>query len=546
MPLRRPREEGFQWTQDLGDVIACVAISQHAGRPPVVAAGGMNSRVTCYYLSGAHDVCASFHVRDGDGVTGVALLWLQHDRLKVVAGTFSGVVVGWDVGISPLVEDDGNSFRSRRRSTSARRGTFGVRGEARLPLLPGVADELSTSHPEARVRFPGGGAVHAISASCRRLRGGATADAAPELLVVGGKALELELILASVGAPPAAASASAVPPLTLLPFATVPYPSSVRSVSVDDAASLLAVAGDAGTVEVWALEWNGDVTAPPRVGRTPVHSRPYNRVVHAVALSPEAGLLAVGTDENVTLCEIHREDMLGGGELRVEPLLMVAQGVKDGGIAFSHDDGSTRASNGRVKFKDDSSPKISDRSSLQRMVVASGLDVQVLSVATGAALRYFPRDEGRVRCVALSSTGRQLALGGFDRALTLIAVDDGARLFHYSFGPSCRRPNPPPPRPTTKPRDGDDSFKRVPRAVADRAPNGGGRRRRRPRPRRNRSGGVGRRRGRHRRARRPRCGRRASGRRRVQGRHEDLRHVRRCRPRGVAPGKAGLRFGGDA
>ena len=44
MPLRRPREEGFQWTQDLGDVIACVAISQHAGRPPVVAAGGMNSR----------------------------------------------------------------------------------------------------------------------------------------------------------------------------------------------------------------------------------------------------------------------------------------------------------------------------------------------------------------------------------------------------------------------------------------------------------------------------------------------------------------------
>ena len=37
MPLRRPREEGFQWTQDLGDVIACVAISQHAGRPPVVA-----------------------------------------------------------------------------------------------------------------------------------------------------------------------------------------------------------------------------------------------------------------------------------------------------------------------------------------------------------------------------------------------------------------------------------------------------------------------------------------------------------------------------
>ena len=221
MPLRRPREEGFQWTQDLGDVIACVAISQHAGRPPVVAAGGMNSRVTCYYLSGAHDVCASFHVRDGDGVTGVALLWLQHDRLKVVAGTFSGVVVGWDVGISPLIEDDGNSFRSRRRSTSARRGTFGVRGEARLPLLPGVADELSTSHPEARVRFPGGGAVHAISASCRRLRGGATADAAPELLVVGGKALELELILASVGAP-AAAAASAVPPLTLLPFATVP------------------------------------------------------------------------------------------------------------------------------------------------------------------------------------------------------------------------------------------------------------------------------------------------------------------------------------
>ena len=189
-------------------------------------------------------------------------------------------------------------------------------------------------------------------------------------------------------------------------------------------------------------------------------------MVHAVALSPEAGLLAVGTDENVTLCEIHREDMLGGGELRVEPLLTVAQGVKDGGIAFSHDDGSTRGSNGRVKFKDDSSSKISDRSSLQRMVVASGLDVQVLSVATGAALRYFPRDEGRVRCVALSSTGRQLALGGFDRALTLIAVDDGARLFHYSLRPelpSAEAPAAAAPD-DESPRDGDDSFKRVPRA----------------------------------------------------------------------------------
>ena len=91
--------------------------------------------------------------------------------------------------------------------------------------------------------------------------------------------------------------------------------------------------------------------------------------------------------------------------LRVEPLLQLAYGAKEGAVRFSSD-GS-------------------------RLAIAGGHSVHVVCVEDGAIVRTFEHRR-RVRAVALSSAGWHVIIGGFDKQLCVHALDDGSRLFSYN------------------------------------------------------------------------------------------------------------------
>ena len=66
-----------------------------------------------------------------------------------------------------------------------------------------------------------------------------------------------------------------------------------------------------------------------------------------------------------------------------------------------------------------------------RLAIAGGHSVHVVCIEDGATVRTFERRR-RVRAVALSSAGWHVIIGGFDKQLSVHALDDGSRLFSYN------------------------------------------------------------------------------------------------------------------
>ena len=342
---------------------------------------------------------ATSHVRDGDGVTGVALLFM-----KLLGRGRPGA---WR---------QGRSTRSGAAARPPRGAAPSASAAARLPLLPGVA-ELDD---KARVRASRQGAVHAISASGR---GGATADAAPAARRrrQGARARAHPRVRRRAGGGGVGGGGA-----TALPVVGAPgNPSTTLLVSPSPA-----------------------TPAPSRCGRSSGTATSRRHRASAGRPSIRAHTIAwctpvpppVGTDENVTLCEIHRDGDADGGELRVEPLLCAGRS--------SHGNGRSTT-----------------RSRVPREPPTDG--GRVRARRPGALRRHRRRPAPLLPLVtsmrvALWRRSRRGTAPPSARARSTTTSTAPAR--HYSLQQkSARRPRRrPPPRPTTKPRDGDDSLSGCP------------------------------------------------------------------------------------
>lgn len=217
---------------------------------------------------------------------------------------------------------------------------------------------------------------------------------------------------------------------------------AVLALALDNSANLLVTGGEAKVVEVWSIR---DVIEsqkqkqqqPPFRSSLREASTQENvlgegglvahflcgHTVHALALTPDAKTLAVGTSAETEMYHLTPSDAkpdqpraLGRplrnkaavAELKAavsyEPLMLLNCPAPQGGVAFSAD--------GR------------------RLVIGGQTNVQVFDVECGATLRRMSH-AGRVRCVALSSDGLHVLAGGFDGVVARYAVSEGTRNFQF-------------------------------------------------------------------------------------------------------------------
>lgn len=229
----------------------------------------------------------------------------------------------------------------------------------------------------------------------------------------------------------------------------VPLPGSanVLSVALDLDASLLVTAGEAKIVHVWDISempipdraprcnmvaspllasagakggGGSSVTAPTppapaKFGRI-LSSFKCSSVVHSVSFTATGEHLAVGLSDCTEVYQLFFSEMPAQGfedgtdevmqrAVIVEPLLYLECPAQQGGVAFSR--------------------------SASQLAIAGNQLVTVFDIVSGGTICKMPRN-GRVRCVALSSAGGIVVVGGFDRKVTLHDICAGTELQHYS------------------------------------------------------------------------------------------------------------------
>ena len=146
--------------------------------------------------------------------------------------------------------------------------------------------------------------------------------------------------------------------------------------------------------------------AEAAVQELPCHAFKCSSVVHSVSLDASGKHLAIGCSETTDIYQVeyHNDDVGGAAQITCEPLMWLDCAAQQGGVSFSKSQG--------------------------KLAIGGAQLVTVFDIVSGGTVANMPHD-GRVRCVALSSNGAIVVIGGFDRKMTLHNIGAGAEVYDF-------------------------------------------------------------------------------------------------------------------
>lgn len=291
--------------------------------------------------------------------------------------------------------------------------------------------ESQTAEPECELNF-GNDAVLCMAVGARGTR-----------LAVGGAKSHVAIYALEVPRP--SFDDDGTPPGKIVElYRCAPHgTSSILSLAFDREATLLVTGGESKLVHLFDLNQDlvdlssvavlpgadgmapapaAGADAPTRPPIKPLETFRCSSVVHSVSLTAGGDNLAVGLSDCTEVYQLFHSEAFEetgdadggtGGDVEVrlvrttivEPLLFLDCPAQQGGVAFSKEGG--------------------------KLAIGGSQLVTVFDIISGGTILKQPRD-GRVRCVALTSGGSIVVVGGFDRKATLHNIDSGTGLSHFT------------------------------------------------------------------------------------------------------------------
>ena len=362
--------------RDVGETVISVAVS---GDDSLFAVGSTNKKAIVYTTSNGATV-ASFTAKSM--INSVVFAGVGEDT-RLLAGTVTGDLHMWHVAseASELEQKFGGDINAMAVGAGGTR--LAVAGKASHV----VVYDLSFPGDGA-----GGGSGGVLTETCRYAPTGTvlsvSLNADATLMATGGEAKLVQLWTLH--------SAEAVENSRGEAMSTFRCSSRIDSLALSASGDRLAV-GLWECTEVFQLHPSiesrvvADGAPPPTPGGAPP--------------TPTAGSAAGdASSRHSRTSDAGSESVLEVHGLTCEPLLWLECPAQQGGVAFSQEG---------------------------KLAVAGNQLVTVFDTVSGGTLCKMPR-AARVRCVALTSTGGIVVVGGFDRKATLHNVVAGTELTHYA------------------------------------------------------------------------------------------------------------------
>ena len=417
----RSKAGAAKHVRSLGETVTSVVISEDKH---FFAASATNKKAVVMQVSDGK-VVAEFTAESGINASAIGGLGYE---ARLIVGTFSGWIRVYHISTNleehSLKFGEGDAIFCMALAANSTR--LAVGGKSSHVLVYALSFSAQAVGMNVLYRF----ATNGTSTLTLAL------DAAAETLVAGGESKVVQVR----GVPPSfphalTSTSSSLPHLLLLPASPVfltPFltfslvldqmwviPTNASSSTPGTAASIVAAVetpcgaarktpaiklGDARQQSRGRAE--GDAEDPSLLPRVQFRTA---SMVHSLALNGAGTTLAVGTSEHTEIYRVilQRDQKYPDAPPTYfcEPLLVLECPALQGGVAFSQN---------------------------EQIAIGGNQLVSVFDLETGGMLVKMERED-RVRCVALSTDGECLVIGGFDKMVRMQMIERGTELYHFSY-----------------------------------------------------------------------------------------------------------------